>query len=63
MRWTEHHRKTSVLFVKLLEQLRRQYRRAKRIVLILDNYGIHKSRVTRRWLAEFRFDLHFRSAI
>ena len=26
--WTEHHRKTSVLFVKLLEQLRRQYRRA-----------------------------------
>ena len=27
--WTEHHRKTSVLFVKLLEQLRRQYRRAR----------------------------------
>jgi len=50
--WTEHHRKTSVLFVKLLEQLRRQYRRARRIVLIVDNYGIHKSRETQRWMTE-----------
>ena len=50
--WVEHHPKTSVLFLKLLEQLRQQYRRAKRIVLVLDNYGIHKSRVTERWLAE-----------
>ena len=50
--WVEHHRKTSALFVKLLEQLRRQYRRARRIVLILDNYRIHKSRVTQHWLAE-----------
>ena len=47
--WVEHHRKTSALFVKLLEHLRRQYRRAWRIVLILDNYVIHKSRVTRHW--------------
>ena len=45
--WVEHHRKTP-LFVKLLEQLRRQYRRAKRVVLILDNYGIHKRRKTQR---------------
>ena len=50
--WVEHHRKTSVLFVKLHEQLRRRYRRAKRIVPIVDNYGIHKSRDTQRWLAE-----------
>ena len=50
--WVEHHRKTSALFLKLLEQLRHQYRRAKRIVLILDNYGIHKSRVAERWLAK-----------
>ena len=58
--WTEHHRKTSVLFVKLLKQLRRQYRRARRIVLIVDNYGIHKSRVTQRWLAENpKFELLF----
>ena len=41
-----------MLFVKLLEQLRRQYRRAKRIVLIVDNYVIHKSQGTQRWLAE-----------
>ena len=32
--------------MNLLEQIRCQYRRAIRIVLILDNYGIHKSRVT-----------------
>ena len=48
----EHHRKTSALILKLFEQIRCQYRRAKRIVLILDNYGIHKSRGTQRWLAE-----------
>ena len=48
--WAEHHRKNSVLFLKLLDHLRRQYRRAKRIVLILDNYCIHASRVTQRWL-------------
>ena len=48
--WAEHHRKNSVLFLKLLEHLRRQYRRAKRIVLILDNYCIHTSRATERWL-------------
>ena len=48
--WVEHHRKTSVLFLKLLELLRRQYRRARRIVLILDNYIIHKSRVVEHWL-------------
>ena len=50
--WVEHHRKTSALFLKLLEHLRRKYRRARTIVLILDNYVIHKSRVTRRWLAQ-----------
>ena len=60
--WTEHHRKTSVVFVKLLEQLRRQYRRARRIVLIVDNYGIHKSRVTQRWLeGNPKFELLFQS--
>ena len=58
--WTEHHRKTSVLFVKLLDHLPRQSRRAKPIVLIADNYGIHKSRVTQRWLVEYpKFELLF----
>ena len=49
--WVEHRRKNSALFVKLLEKMRRQYRRAKRVVLIVDNYVIHKSQVTQRWLA------------
>ena len=58
--WVEHHRKTSALFLKLLEHFRRKYRRARTIVLILDNYVIHKSRVTRRWLAQNpRFQLLF----
>ena len=51
--WVEHHRKISVLFLKQLDLLPRQYRRAKRIVLVVDNYyHIHKSRVTQRWVAE-----------
>ena len=50
--WAKHHRKTSVMFVKLLEPLRRQYRRARHIVLIVDNFGIHKRRVAQRWLEE-----------
>ena len=50
--WVEHERKNSVLFVKLLEQLRSQYRRARRVVLILDNYRIHKSQMVERWLAQ-----------
>lgn len=49
--WVAHERKNSLLFVKLLEALRHTYRRARRIVLILDNYIIHKSQQTRRWLA------------
>ena len=51
-RTLQQSRKNSVLFLKLLDHLRRQYRRAKRIVLILDNYCIHASRVTQRWLAK-----------
>lgn len=56
--WSEHPRKNTTLFVKLLEALRRSYRRARRIVLILDNYIIHKSERVRSWLAsnpKFRF--------
>jgi transposase len=34
----------------MLEMLRRHYRRAKTITLILDNYIIHKSKQTERWL-------------
>ena len=48
--WTEHPRKNSVLFIKLLEALRRTYRAARELVLILDNYIIHKSETVTRWL-------------
>jgi len=54
-------RKNSDLFLALVDALRRAYRRAKRIHLILDNFIIHKSRRTRRHLAEVggRIVLHF----
>ena len=42
--------KSSALFINLLETLRRTYRRAKTITLVLDNYVIHKSRKVERWL-------------
>jgi transposase len=49
--WVEHPRKNSTLFVKLLEALRRSYRAARRIVLILDNYIVHKGNPAHTWLA------------
>ena len=49
--WSEGLSKNSDLFLCLLETLRSRYRRANRILLIVDNYGIHKSRLTRAWLA------------
>jgi len=39
-----------LLFIHLLYTLKRTYRRARRIVLIVDNYRPHKSDITRRWL-------------
>lgn len=44
--------KGSALFISLLEHLKASYRRAKTITLIVDNYIIHKSRETLRWLKE-----------
>jgi transposase len=49
--WTEYEAKTSELFIRLLETLMKTYRRARRLTLIVDNYIIHKSRVTQGWLA------------
>ena len=43
-------KKNSSLFIAMLEKLRHHYRRAKTITLILDNYIIHKSKQTERWL-------------
>ncbi len=44
--------KCSLLFISLLKHLKATYRRAKTITLIVDNYIIHKSRETQRWLHE-----------
>lgn len=59
--WTVHTNKRSELFIQLLEELSRRYRRAERLHVILDNYGIHTSRVTQRYLERHgqRFELHF----
>lgn len=58
--WVEHARKNTTLFIKLLDELRQRYRRARRVVLILDNYNIHKSHRVRTWLeANPKFDLLF----
>lgn len=43
-------KKDSDLFIAMLEKLKRHYRRAKSITLILDNYIIHKSKKTKAWL-------------
>lgn len=44
--------KDSGLFIAMLSKLRRTYRQAKSITLVVDNYIIHKSRKTQRWLAD-----------
>jgi len=59
--WVEGTRKASDLFVQLLGKLRRTYAEAKVIHVVLDNYRIHHSRITRTALASFdgRIVLHF----
>lgn len=49
MHYVSGSSKSSDLFIKLLEALRRTYRRAKTITLVLDNYIIHKSQKVERW--------------
>lgn len=41
--WVEGERKTSYLFLDLLDRLHREYPQARCLHLILDNYRIHKS--------------------
>jgi transposase len=59
--WVEGESKDSELFVRLVFQLGWDYPEAKRIHLILDNYGIHKSQFTKLVLAscEGKVRLHF----
>lgn len=57
----ESLRKNSSLFLALLERINADYRRAEKLHLVLDNYIIHKSRQTLRWIERFgpRIQLHF----
>lgn len=59
--YVEGDRKASGIFLRLLRALLESYGDAERIHVILDNFIIHKSRVTRAWLAQFgeRLRLHF----
>jgi transposase len=59
--YVEGERKASWLFMNLLRALLEVYEDARTIHLILDNYVIHKSAVTKAWLAQFggRIQLHF----
>jgi hypothetical protein len=41
--WVEWERKNTDIFLLMMAELRRQYRRAKRLNFFLDNYRIHKS--------------------
>lgn len=54
-------RKASWLFLNLLRALLDAYRGVRRLHLILDNYIIHKSRLTRAWLGHHgdKLRLHF----
>jgi transposase len=59
--WVRSDRKNSDLFLALLEKLRKRHPHARRIHLVLDNYGIHSSRRVRAYLADngSYFRLHF----
>lgn len=57
----EGERKTSRLFLDLLEALLRRHPGARRIHVVLDNYVIHKSRQVQAWMRDRggRILLHF----
>ena len=60
--WVEGDRKTSYLFLDLLDRLRKQYPQARCLHLILDNYRIHKSDIVHAALGGYlagKIKLHF----
>jgi transposase len=60
--WVEAERKTSDLFLDLLDKLLETYPQAKVIHVVLDNYRIHKSTIVETTLAGYlhgRIELHF----
>lgn len=61
--WVKSRRKNSLLFIELLKKLLKVHAGKKMIHVILDNFAIHSSRQTQRWLAEHdggeKVRLHF----
>jgi transposase len=59
--WVEGESKDSELYIRLIFRLGREYPEAKRIHLICDNYGIHKSQFTKLVIASCggRVRVHF----
>jgi transposase len=60
--WVEGERKTSYLFLDLLDQLGEEYPEATRLHLILDNYRIHSSDIVNAALRGYlkgKVELHF----
>jgi len=60
--WVEGDRKTSYLFLDLLDRLRLKYPKERCLHLILDNYRIHKSDIVHAALAGYlagKIKLHF----
>jgi putative transposase len=61
--YVEGLRKNTDLFLCLLESLKRTYRCARKIVLIADNYIVHKSNLAQAWLKHNRkFEILFQPA-
>jgi transposase len=59
--WVEGERKTSALFIALLNELQQVYANAPVVHVILDNYRIHDSKIVHAALFGFggRIELHF----
>jgi transposase len=60
--WVEGTRKTSYLFLDLLDRLLREYPQARRLHIILDNYRIHSSEIAQAALGGYlagKVVLHF----
>lgn len=60
--WVGNGRKNSYLFLLLLRRLREAFPRARKLHVVLDNYGIHSSKLVQRALTEEfggRIVLHF----
>jgi len=61
MVWVTGKRKASALFIELLWKLASQFRKHRVIHLVVDNYIIHKSKITQKAIAELggKVQLHF----